>query len=396
MTKIHLWQEEVSIQSGELQVGFTLEEENGTRTQVWYRLSEEYKSLVSKSCEPFVLASIFTAMRTPSDLIVHGDVAPSLLFNLTEFQATWSIWKPKIYKRIQILPESELERKEPNTTDAVMAFSGGVDSCFSAWRNKKINASHIPYSLKAGVFVHGIEIPLKYEESFEEAQVGSKKILNSIGMDLIPIKTNQRILQRHSSDSQGAVLASCLMLLQGGFICGILAGSHNYRNLNFPYGTNPLTDPLLSSASFPIKYDGANYSRLQKISQIGAWQEARENLRVCMGRVPRKRSRNCCHCEKCTRTILEFHILGLGLPSCFEQDVTNQQLKKLRYLDLDEVEFYDDILAIAKNRGMSEPWVKQLQSTNDRNQIRLKAEQNILYCKTKEVTRSFRTLIKKR
>jgi hypothetical protein len=97
---------------------------------------------------------------------------------------------------------------------------------------------------------------------------------------------------------------------------------------------------------------------LQKVQEIANWQAAMTNLRVCWE--GNQYDKNCGRCEKCIRTILNFRVLGLGLPACFEQDVTDEQIlgmKKLKKAQL--IELYP-ILEAAKARGITEPWVKSL------------------------------------
>ena len=264
----HLWPKEIFEQDGFSITSFILEDAHGDRTSVWYRLPSQFSPAITRSCDPFVLASLFKAMMTPADLKVHGEVSPSLLCNLEEFQAAWTCWRPERYSRIEIIPDIEQEQSESCTSNAVMLFSGGVDSCFTAWRYQKETGERLTYKLQAGIFIHGIEIPIKFETSFNIASTKNKSILGSLGIDFIPMVTNQRIINKLMADNQAAFMASCLMLLQKGFDAGIIAGSHHYKKLKFPYGTNPVTDPMLSNKTFSILYDGARFSRLEKIAVL--------------------------------------------------------------------------------------------------------------------------------
>jgi len=394
--KIHIWPKETTETDEHVTSGFTLEESCNECKSLWYRLPVKFSPYITKSCDPFVLSVLFKAMSLPADLVVHGEVSPSLLCNLEEFQAAWTSWKPTHYARIEIHADVERECLKSDNSDAVMAFSGGVDSCFTAWRYRKVNGELFPYSLKAGLFIHGLEIPVKHELTFENAAAKTRMMLDSLGMDMILMATNQRTIHQPMTDSQAAFMASCLMLLQEKFSAGILAGSHNYKNLNFPYGTNPLTDPMLSSKSFSILYDGARFSRIEKIARLRDWTEGVQNLRVCMGREAAERNNNCCRCEKCIRTILEFRILGLGLPPCFNQDVTNRQILTMKYRDMDEIEFYDEILAIAENHKKSDTWVKSLKLSKSMNRIRLKAEQYPPYIRMYDGLRRIKRMIRNR
>lgn len=70
--------------------------------------------------------------------------------------------------------------------------------------------------------------------------------------------------------------------------------------------------------------------------------------------------------KKCVRTILNFRVMGLGLPECFKQDVSDEQLLNLR-LRLDHIHYMAQIHAMAKANSLSESWVKALEKCIRRN-----------------------------
>jgi len=373
--KIHLWPEETSQQEDLFTAGFTLEEANGERKSLWYRIPLEFAPAITKWCDPYVLAALFKAMATPADLFVHGNVSPSLLYNLKEFQFAWNSWLPEQYTPIEIIAEVEMERFSLDTSNAVMAFSGGADSCYTAWHYTKPKNERLAYSLPAGVLIHGFDFPPKYEDTFSRSINKAKLILDSVGMTLIPMTTNLRTINQPLDDAGGAFLASCLMLLQDRYTAGLIASSYCYAHIFLPYGSNPLTDRMLSSETFPIIHDGAKYTRIEKLAIIAEWPEALQHLRVCIGREAAERDKNCCRCEKCVRNILEFRALGLGLPSCFEKDVTDWEVIKIRYTYSIGAGFiYEDIFSTVKARKVSASWVRALKFSIFLNRLRIKAE----------------------
>jgi len=183
-------------------------------------------------------------------------------------------------------------------------------------------------------------------------------------VELIPIATNFRNVNQYWQDCHGAAVASCLMLLQGGYRTGLIASSRPYQAL-IPWGSNPVTDPLLSSDNFQIIHDGTAFNRTQKIEQVAKWSEALAGLRVCW-QGPHK-ARNCGRCEKCIRTILDFRVLGLSLPDCFEQDVTEQQILQLKGLKQSSLYHFELILEVAKANNLSDSWVRALEKCVIRN-----------------------------
>ena len=359
MQHTHLWQEEATQAGGFTTLSVTIEPPNQTPSRLWYRVPLEYSSLLTKSCDPFVVATIFLAMQQSTNLVVHGDVSPSLLQNLAEFQAAWSCWCPQRYQQVEITADVEREQPKASTNQAIAAFSGGVDGCFTVWRHRMGRCGRWQRNIQAGLMVCGFDIPLAQEDVFHRAAQKSKAMLSSLGVELIPIATNFRELEQDWEDAFGTGIVSCLMLFQGGYTAGLIGSSDPYHALNLPYGSNPITDPLLSSQSFSIICDGASFSRLQKVQEIANWHEAYTNLRVCWE--GSQADKNCGRCEKCIRTILNFRVIGLGLPPCFEQDVTDEQILGIRGLHTAQLIELHPILEAAKASGISDSWVKALE-----------------------------------
>lgn len=360
MRKTHLWKEEVVEANGLLTISATIENPDRERTNLWYRVPAKYSSAITESCDPFVVAIIFAIMNQSTDLVVHGEVSPSLLRNLEEFQAAWFSWQPNQYRQVKISAEIEREQSRTEVVErAISGFSGGLDSCFTAYRHRQQSSDRFQYNLQAGLMVHGFDIPLYQEEVFERAAEKSRVMLDSLGLELIPIATNLKGLFKVDwEDSCSTAIASCFMLLQKSYTTGLIASSYSYRNLIFPLGSNPLTDRLIRSKSFEIIHDGALYSRSEKAKGIIDWPEALENLRVCWR--GKHKDRNCGRCEKCIRTILNFRVLGSGLPLGFEKDVTDEQILELKVNRL-QLHDLEEILNIAKTENISDSWVQALE-----------------------------------
>ncbi|MBD0346964.1 MAG: hypothetical protein ICV63_19485, partial [Coleofasciculus sp. Co-bin14] len=282
MRKTHLWQEAPVEVDGTLNLSVTIESPTHSRTRLWYRVPTEYADSLTHNCDSFALAIILLAMNHSTDLWVHGEVSPSLLQNLTEFQAAWACWCPHKYRQIEITADVEREYSRTTLTDkAITAFSGGVDSCFTVFRHKTNRCGRLKRNLQAGLMVHGFDIPLEEEDVFERAAEKSKAMLASIGVELIPIATNVRQLGQDWEHVFGTAVASTLMLFQAGYHIGLIPSSDCYNAMELPYGSNPITDPLLSSQNFQIVHDGASFTRIDKIREISNWSDVLQNLRVC-------------------------------------------------------------------------------------------------------------------
>src|SRR5271157_3195858 len=370
--KTHLWPEEASRENDDLTLSAILERPDGTRRRLWYRLPMKFQEAVTKSCDPFVLGFIFTVMRTPSDLIVHGQVSPSLLRNLVEFQNAWTAWKPTKYHRIDISADLEREQPPANTNETIMSFSSGGDSSYTAWRHRTGHAGRQQRNLVAGVMLHGFDIPLEEAEAFAGAAKNARLMLASLGMELIPITTNFREIGGTWEDAHGAGLASALMLLQGRYHTGLIAGSYDYSDLILPGGSNPLTDGMMSSDSFQIIHDGAALDKMAKIRQISEWPEALKYLRVCyIGRY----AGNCCRCFKCVKVIMICRMLGLGLPECFERDISNGEILRLRLFNLSDVHSGHKFMEQARAASVKTSWLRAFEFSLLFNRLRIWAKQ---------------------
>jgi hypothetical protein len=206
--------------------------------------------------------------------------------------------------------------------------------------------------------VQGWEYSLEQKELFARAEKRSQRIIGSLGLPLIRITTNFRQVVSRWPHSHGAALASCLSLLRGSFRTALVAQTMTYRTNHLSLeGVNPMTDWLLSSDGFRFIPDGAGHSRLQKIDALREWPEFLHNVRVCWEDEIEK-SENCCACEKCIRTILQFRVLGLGLPPAFPKDVADRQIRALAMSRRRLATTYEPILEEAKNRGIHEEWVQ--------------------------------------
>lgn len=372
MAAIHLWPEEWIEREDQLLVGATLEHPGGARWRLWYRLPAGHRPALARGCDPFVLGALFAAMRAPADLVVHGEASPSLLANLEEFQHAWSTWAQAELSRIAITADRETEQPRSARPAAVMAFSGGADSAFTAWRHRSGQAGRQRRDLQAGVLVHGFDIPLGQADIFAGAAERAGRMLASIGMEMIPVATNYREQGGEWPITFGAGLASCLMLLQGRFGEGLIASGYSYKNFSAPDGSNPLSDWMMSSDSFRIIHDGAAFYKADKLRAISAWPEAMKHLRVCYE--GERLDRNCCRCQKCVWTILTFRMLGLGLPECFERDISSLEILRMRYPEAGQVQSMRRLVARLKAESCSASWVRALQASVLVNRLGLVAK----------------------
>jgi hypothetical protein len=304
--------------------------------------------------DPFVVAALVLAMREGCDLHVRGaPISASLLRNLDEFQQIWHAWFG--HTVVELVAEEERDDVPPDAS--VVAFSGGVDSAFSAYSHAT-GTMRRSRDVRAGLMIHGMDIPCADTVGFDGALTRSRRMLASLNLDVISVKTNAWELLTTRSHFPALGVASALHVVGGGFGAGLLPSTADYATVVLPLDSNPMSDWLLGGSSFAIVHDGAAYNRLEKIRRLASWDEAIENLRVCLEE-PRH-DRNCGRCRKCLLTLLAFHALGIE-PRCFDVKPSAETVVAFAGSFTSHPVFVAEMRAIveeARRRGVQEQWTR--------------------------------------
>ena len=280
--------------------------------ELWFEVDEAQRGAIVDRGDPFVVAALVLAMREQRTMrVVGAPVSSSLVRSLEEFQIVWNAWFG--FPIVDIVADEQ--RDTAHSGPSVTAFTGGVDSAFTAYWHTR-GGRLLDRALEAGVMVHGVDIPRGDVVGFERAAARSRRMLDSLGLELITVETNAWDPQPPDARYVAIGVSATMHLLGGRFGAALIPSTVDYRNLVLPISTNPVSDPLLGSRSLPILHDGAGFDRLEKVRMIGGWDEALDSLRVCL-RDPRH-DRNCGECPKCMLTLLEFRVLGVE-PGCFDR-----------------------------------------------------------------------------
>ena len=358
---LHVWPEETREIGPFVEWKAEIEREGAERRLLWYRMPASEAPSLSDSTDAFAIATVFSAMRHADTLHVHGPVSPTLIRNLNEFQTAWSRWLPDRYRIADIRADDE--REEPPSTEsrAVMAFSGGLDSSFTAWRHTQGCVGRPQQELTAALMVHGFDIPLTERPMFARAAENSRYMLESIGLKSLTMTTNFREFGDDWEDAHGAAIVSALHLLKGSYGSCVVASSHTYDTLRLPWGSNPITDTMLASAHFKVSHDGCGFSRKEKAREVAAWPEAMKRLRVCW-EGPEK-DRNCGTCLRCVGTAICFAVERKALPESLpvgDLATAIQNLSSRHHLPPASVTRLAELLADAIDARIEAPWVSSL------------------------------------
>jgi hypothetical protein len=358
MQKSHIWIEEPQSDGVTTRLSAVVESPSRGRLKLWYQMPSEVAPQC-QSADAFVIGNIFLLMSDGVDTSVHAPVSPSLLKNLHEFQAAWQSWRPGKYKQIGLSADSEVEAIQAQPSDmSVAAFTGGVDSCFTMFRHRRGDCERIARrNIVSGLFVHGFDISLEQSDAFNRAAERIRKTLDSVGVRLITMSTNLKALNIEWNDTHIAGIASCLHLLKERYGEGLIGSSHTYDQLTIPWGSNPVTDHLLSGSSFRIVHDGAAFKRWQKVEAIAGWAEGFDKLRVCYS--AQSGDENCGRCLKCTFLIFLLRNMRIAVPPSFPH-LTDDVIATLGEVLDANLEGYKKVVQSAKRHGIEDTWVDLL------------------------------------
>lgn len=273
-------------------------------------------------------AVLLVAMQHAANLRVRGVVSPTLLDGLYTLQSVWHRWRPEKYHLVEILVDEEISlHPTPEPRGGLFAFSGGVDASFTLFRHLQQSVGRVSRRPAAALLVHGMDIPLNRNDSFDGAVSRAVRMLNGTQVPLIPIKTNSRQLDQDYEDSFGLQLISCFLLFQQHFAWGVKGSEEPFDALLFPWGSTPMTDGLLSTECISIIHDGADFDRTEKISWLAKHTEVTNDLRVCWA--GQNLDKNCGQCEKCIRTMLNFWAIKRSIPSSFPIPLSPELVKTI-------------------------------------------------------------------
>jgi hypothetical protein len=335
----------------------------------------------------FVLLLLFFCMVRGGRLIVEGAVSPSLVRSLRYLQRAWIRFSPKRFKMVEIVPLAFAE--VPTADDkAISAFSGGIDSIFLALQHGSTALGNTRYPLTDVMFAHGLDIPIEARSTFSTAVERSRKFLDSLSLRPRLVRTNVRQMGLpYWGQSHGTVIGGLLHQFSHEFAYGLIGSTNSYEHLRLYVGSNPTLDHLMSSKSFSIVHDGAEYRRIEKVKKIAENAIATESARVCWE--GSDLSRNCGVCEKCVHTHLAFLAIGNAKPACFDGPLDPGFTELMHASGPDRLRYYEYFLEASKGRD-DEAWRIALEKRLHVLRTKL-AWQSV----TSDLTNAFRYLIKR-
>ena len=332
---------------------------SGVKLDRWFQVPEQYSEWMSQNSDPFLLSCIYLAMQERIDIRVNGaPVSKLLLRNLREFQQIWKSWNKNL-TAIEIRADSEEEMPTTNG-QAVLAFSGGVDSVYSAVSRLEENSDRLHPQLVMAVHIGGMDQTINDARSFFATHESLKSTAKLMDLPLIPLLTNIRHGTPDWENSHGSLLAAALHSLSAKFTQGIISSTAPYELL-FPWGSNPVSDHWLSSHRMEIWHEGAGHRRFSKIQKLQKHPDLISNLRVCWRN--RDTARNCGVCGKCRFTIMALQSLNMPLDAFYHVPSDIETAKWLQSSIISKLDKNDgwDIVAMARENCPSIDWLDALE-----------------------------------
>ena len=280
----------------------------GSTDEYWFEFPSDVARSISDSGNAWLTCLVPLAASIGEPLRLPLPVDPLLVRNVRELVAIWQSWYPSLSAVSVVAPsESPAVAAAGRRTGAF--FSGGVDSFFTLLHNEQPEAGSFP--VDDLIAIHGFDLLLESEAAFERHRRRLERIAAETRKVLVPVRINSRETRLRDVPMGGlwhvCALASVGLLLESRYERLLVPGSDDYTILN-PWGSHPLTDPLLSTSRTAVLHDGAAYTRWDKLEFLGDFDLALRELRVCS----RKTSDgNCGECEKCYRNMIILDILGL-------------------------------------------------------------------------------------
>lgn len=311
---------------------------------LWWRFSGGPPVQEPANCNHALTALLPWAMHHQADLHVRGVVDRTLLENLEESIDAWTMWRPDLYRRIRLHADQLATLTADRSAGAALMYSGGVDANYALVAHKKGLLGQRNRDIRTAVMVQGFDIPLSDERWFAVARQHALPILDHFSCPLTEVQTNWRTICTDWEMEHGFGIASVLHQLGSTYGAGLWAADEPYNREVIPWGSNSISNPLLSGDGFPIRCVGAGINRSAKTGVIGRVACIAAHLRVCW-RHP-DNGLNCGKCEKCVRTRLALQAHGIHGSTAFEGEVTSEMVANIALANRIQFELLEEVAHI--------------------------------------------------
>jgi hypothetical protein len=262
-----------------------------------------------------IAAALPTAMSLGRPLHLVGEADGDFLAQMEEYMAAWCRWRPDLFQPVAISADTEVAPRTSSSGSAIMAFSGGLDSTFALARPQARLTGRRALDIEAAVLIQGFDIPLDDARALGIARAHVQAILESYGVRLNIVRTNwQKPFCVKWGMTHVLGITAVLHQFHRQFASAVIADDVPYESQVTPWSSNAITNQMLGCGAFPIRPAGAAWSRTEKAGAVASNPAVLQHLRVCYERP--ELGENCGVCEKCVRTKLNFHAVGIRPNAC--------------------------------------------------------------------------------
>jgi hypothetical protein len=309
-------------------------------------------------------ASVHRAMSDGLDLHLCGNASFKMLAHLEHYIEIWSSWRPDLYRAIGLSADSvDVTTKVGSflLPDAVLAFSGGLDSSATLARQLGKLAGRNTVEIQALMLVHGFDLPLNEAMAFERAFSSIRRQTEKFDLPISIVATNWRHSFQNDWEMEfTSALSACLHLHAARYPVGMFASDDSYAAIKdyLPWGNNPVSNHYLSGGFFEIREDAGALSRCAKAALVGRYLELRDGLRVCWAGP--MTGENCGRCEKCIRTQLNFISQGLSAGPAFPTDLSAEEVSRIAPANGLQCVLMEEICVEAEKAGLIDDRIEAL------------------------------------
>lgn len=299
-------------------------------TSLWFRTNVPPPAIPTLLGDSFLATLLLPAMRIGESLTIDAPVSARLLKQVPQIQDIFASWVPQA-RHIDIVAPPAMPIDFPHRRFSGCFFTCGVDSFYTLLKNLRDHPDDSDATTHL-VFVEGFDLKSQQVELLKQTRTNLERICEATGKRLVLVSTNMRTLTNPFARwefQHGAALAAVAHLMPWQFQRITIPSTLAYNQL-YPCGSHPLLDPLWSSDQVEILHDGAEASRSDKVTGLVANSPlALQYLRVCWEN--RNNLYNCGLCEKCLRTMLTLHAVGV-LDRCatFQTRLTPALIRAMR------------------------------------------------------------------
>jgi hypothetical protein len=319
----------------------------------WIDVPRAYENYLSDSGDAWLSLLLSYAVHLGEPLQISKPVDRDLYVNVHELMRVWSCWYPKL-KPVPIEAEIRDQPVDRARTATAALFSGGVDAWFTLLTHNGNPDTQDRFRIDDLLCVWGLDISLENAAGFRALRDALVRATSGLGAELLDVSTNLYDTKWWKDAdwghvAHGSALAGIGHALGGRYARVLIPSTHRYDD-PIPWGSHPLTDPLLSSSGTKIIHDGGGFSRVEKTEALTKSEAAMNSLQVCWGT---RGYRNCENCNKCYRTMTTLFLLGAldRCPRFKTRRIDKRKLARTLPEDKSDLAFMREVLDLAVRTG---------------------------------------------